>query len=63
MIIEGVEAGAIGESNWDLMLGNHSRILRAKDETPVQSGIIFSLTIQGWFNMLQNKNSGGKGNP
>jgi hypothetical protein len=60
---EEVEAGAIGQTNWDLTPQNHSKILTIKDETPVQFEIIFSLTIQGWFNMLQNKKSGGKGKP
>jgi hypothetical protein len=60
---EEVEASAIEQTSWDLTPQNHSKILTIKDEAPVQFEIIFSLTIQGWFNMLQNKKSGGKGKP
>ena len=60
---EEVGAGAIGQTNWDLTPQNHSKILRIKDETPAQFEIIFSLTIKGCFNMLQDKKPEGKRKP
>ncbi len=58
-----VEANAIEQTKLDLMFGNHSKILMDKDEPHEQFEFIFPLTIHRWFNMLQNKKSGGKGKP